>query len=166
MKSQVQKEIKVSQPGRPPQNGIKPISILFRNLRVIGFYNQARSSGLKHSSAVTETVELMESVAKIAISETSVRRILAEYQPKGSHMAFRLMRIPDAEVQQDLARYRAMADQAEALGYPELMKKVTREIAGMLSKLTAGFEFGFGPRIEHPRINARSPKSTSPQANS
>jgi hypothetical protein len=67
--------------GRPKKDGVKPGWTLFRRCVVLHAYNEARAKGNKHSAAITEAVSAVRSrVAGMKISETKVKRVLAEFQ--------------------------------------------------------------------------------------
>jgi hypothetical protein len=54
---------------------------------VMSVYDESRKSGLKHSSAVVQTIEIMEDhYPKMRISETGVRRILVKLRPRKSRI--------------------------------------------------------------------------------
>ncbi len=122
--------------GRPRKNGIQPSWMLGRKLHVLHEYNAARASGLKHSSAVTEVA------LALAISESEVRQTLADFQSKRDPIAF----IVKKKTEPKLIR----PEFCKALGIPEG------------SKMKNGFIFGFGPRPQYPRINARHSEECSP----
>jgi|SRR5579872_2598172 len=67
--------------GRPKNNGQKPIWTLTRITLALYGYQQARAAGEKHACAVQEAVEYVRKKAPMMpISETEVRRILAQYR--------------------------------------------------------------------------------------
>jgi len=155
-------EIEMAKRGRPKKDGLEEFFVI---TLVLDAYHQARRAGegLKHSSAVRETVAKVRACfpdvpgfPPVHISETTVKRILAHYQPRGFPDAFIVSGIGDAELRQDLAIYQALADQAEPLGYPEVLGKALREVAEVAAKMKVGFSFGCGPRPDYPRHNARS----------
>jgi hypothetical protein len=148
--------------GRPKKDGIEEFIIM--NL-VLHTYNQARCNGekLKHSSAVREAVAKVRACfpdvpgfPPVRISETAVKRILAQFQPQGFADALVVTRIGDTELRQNLEIYQAVSDQAEAVRCPELLRRTLREIAEVTEKMKVGFSFGYGPRPEYPRHNAGS----------
>jgi hypothetical protein len=123
--------------GRPRKNGVQPVGRFGRTLRVILVYNEARAAGLKHSSAVTQVARTL------AISESEVKQTVADYQHKGDPVAFIVKKSAEPKL--------IYPEFCKALGIPEG------------SKMKNGFIFGFGPRPQYPRINARnSEKSCSP----
>ncbi len=118
--------------GRPRKNGAKPDWMLGRVIFVLNAYHEARSSGLKHSSAVTEAVAAVKRThPNMPISETEVKRVLANYQAKGVPIAFMVTKDSDSEIPPHIC---------EAKGIPKG------------SKAKAAFAFEFGPRPEYPRI--------------
>jgi hypothetical protein len=72
--------------GRARTNGLQRLEVLFRKMEILFFYNQSRRAGTKHSSAVGETVEALKD--RYTISETTVKRTLAEWQGVGQKTAF------------------------------------------------------------------------------
>jgi hypothetical protein len=72
--------------GRPAKGGAQGAEAFFRALEVLSVYHEARKAGEKHSTAVFETVRRLK--AKYTISETTVKRILAELQPAGANVVF------------------------------------------------------------------------------
>lgn len=121
--------------GRPSKNGLQPCWMFHRVLLVLHAYNEGRSSPLKHSAAVREAVETVtKTYPSMPISETEVRRILAQFQPKGVRVAFKVARPSVSE--------KTLPPGVCALmGIPE----------GKKVKIT--FTFGYGPRPEYPRFN-------------
>ena len=83
--------------GRPPK---KDRGISFwafkRACLAMSSFHEVRESGEKHSAAVTQTVEwIKQRDPIIRISETEVRRILARWRPRGSHIILRFQ-VPHA----------------------------------------------------------------------
>jgi hypothetical protein len=118
--------------GRPKTNGAMPGWMFVRVVLVLHAYNEARSSGCKHSSAVTEAVATVKKTwSGMPISETGVKRILAKHQPKGDPVAFQVTKISE-----------------------ETPPPATTEIMGVPheTRLKPLFSFGFGPRPKYPRI--------------
>jgi hypothetical protein len=71
--------------GRPKKEGVKPGWTLFRSFLVLHAYNEARAKGDKHAAAITESVSAVRSRAPgMKISESEVKRVLAEFQSKDS----------------------------------------------------------------------------------
>ena len=73
------------QRGRPrkDQDAIKPWQF-YRAARVMLYYDEARQRGEKHSAAIREVVELFkEEHPEVRVSETEVKRVLAEFRPRG-----------------------------------------------------------------------------------
>jgi hypothetical protein len=69
--------------GRPRKNGLQPISVLNRVTLVTYAYDQARGAGEKHMAAITEAVEFIrKNHPSMKVSETEVKRILANYRSK------------------------------------------------------------------------------------
>jgi hypothetical protein len=69
--------------GRPNKNGAKPGWMLFRSIMILAFYDQARARGEKHSAAIAAAVsKVRDRAPKRPISETEVKRVLAEFRSK------------------------------------------------------------------------------------
>ena len=118
--------------GRPTKNGLQPAWMLFRCFLVLHAYNKARSSPLKHSSAVTEAVAIVKKTwPDMPISETEVKRILAKFQPKGIPVAVKVRKASDSPLRPAVC---------QVMGVPEG------------SKMKTTYIFGFGPRPQYPRI--------------
>jgi hypothetical protein len=129
--------------GRPRKNGLQPAWMLGRTLQVIFAYNEAKASGMKHSSAVTAAVEAVKKVwPEMPISETEVKRILATWQPKGSSLALKVIKGSDLPQPFSPAMY-------EMMGIPA---------GGRKNRLI----FGFDRRPTYPRSNAKDSDKTFP----
>lgn len=71
--------------GRPKQYGQKSIWMLHRATLVVYAYDRARASGAKHWAAIVEALNhVREKNPRMPISESEVRRILAEWRPSGT----------------------------------------------------------------------------------
>ena len=118
--------------GRPRKNGQQPIWMFLRVALVLHGYNAARSSRLKHSSAVREAVAFVqESFSGMPISETEVKRVLAEFQPQG---------VPDSLRITKSSEQTSPPQVTEEMGVPQG------------SKMRTVLTFGYGPRPKYPRI--------------
>jgi hypothetical protein len=124
--------------GRPRKNGVQPPSMFGRSLRAIEEYNQARRLGVKHSVAVSEVA------SDLAISDSEVRHVLADFQAKGDPVALIVRKTTEPKL--------IPPEFCEELGIPKG------------SQMNNGFIFGFGPRPQYPRINAKNPEECSPPA--
>jgi len=70
--------------GRPPTNGKQPAWMFYRMMFALYAYNEARAS-TKHSSAISEAICFVRSqFPEVPISETEVKRVIAQLQPRGS----------------------------------------------------------------------------------
>src|SRR5215469_15886548 len=122
----------MAKPGRPKKNGIQPPWMLGRMLLVLHAFREAKSSGLKHCAAITETVAAVKKTwPAMRISETEVKRILAKYQPASAPFVF-------------IAKWEDASDQPL---HPEICK-----VMGIPegSRMKNKFTFGFGPRPKYP----------------
>lgn len=130
--------------GRPRKNGTQPPWMFGRRMLAIHSYRTARSSGDKHSCAVTEAVAAVKKTwPGMRISETEVKRILAECQPKGAQLAFKVTKNSQSP--------------------PHLTPEV-RKVLGIpdLSRMKNRFTFGFGPRRKYCHVNAKIQEKCSP----
>ena len=79
----------VAKRGRPKKDGLKPGWMLFRSFLVLNAYDQARARGDKHSAAIIEAVSAVRSrIPGMPISETEVRRVLADFQSRDSERSW------------------------------------------------------------------------------
>jgi hypothetical protein len=71
--------------GRPTKNGVKDVRALSRALAVLYSHDDARARGEKYSAAIRESVTFVRQLHPgMPISETEVKRILAEFRPRGA----------------------------------------------------------------------------------
>jgi hypothetical protein len=118
--------------GRPKKDWVQPARMFGRALRAICSYHEARRSGLKHSSAVTDVA------LALRISESEVKQTLASFQPQGA---------PSVFIVKKIAGPITLPPGFCTLGIPEG------------KTVTGAFSLGFGPRPTYPRINTKSPKN-------
>jgi hypothetical protein len=110
-------------------------------------YDQARRAGMKHASAITEAVSFVRShCPEMTISETEVKRVVAQLQPKDVPIAYCVSKsenvsIPPLNLPADLCR---------KFGLPENFNP------------THCFTLTLGSRPEYVRNNAKI--ATSPSA--
>jgi hypothetical protein len=125
--------------GRPESNGVKPGKILNRVVWVLCKCDEFRKTGMKRSSAITETVEFMrKEQPDLAVSETEVRRILAEFQPKGASEVLLVTSKPQEEVNREFA----------------LLPREIQDLLGNKPQINV-MPIGFGPQPQYKRSNAR-----------
>lgn len=121
---------------------------------VMSLYDEARRNGLKHSSAVVQTVELVQRhYRKIRISETGVKRILAEFRPKESEtiLLFERSTLTGA----DLERFKWIQEQLTAFQEKEcLTLPVPRDVVPPQTVTT--YKIRFGNRPYYPRHNRKA----------
>lgn len=124
--------------GRPPKHGVQPGWMFHRTAAALYGYNQARSAGQKHSAAIREAVGTVRLLFPgMPISETVVKRILAEFQPSDSSIALMIKQGSGASIE-------IPPEVCLKLGIPE--GKRLKEL----------FSFGYGPKPTYPRHNLRS----------
>jgi hypothetical protein len=142
--------------GRPCKHGKKPGWMLYRGLRVLQAYDAARIS-MKHSAAVTAATDsIRKAFPEMPISETTVRRILAEFRGKDAHTVIKVSKTPDEEIRRTREVSRKFEDAANSPEYSEDGKEILRTVAASLATTKVGIRMGVGPRPEYPRSNARS----------
>jgi hypothetical protein len=139
--------------GRPNKNGAKPGWMLFRIATVLHAYDQARSSGEKHSGAIAAAAAAVRSqVPEMRISETEVKRVLAEFRSKNSGQTLiitqSIVRGRKLDIWFDNLRWIA-EESPRKLGVPHLpdYRSKPRQLRTLRIKV--------GPRPRHPRSNAR-----------
>ena len=138
--------------GRPPKNGVMEPGIFLRAVQVICAYSKARNEGQKHSIAVREAVEFVRKVnPAMAISETGVKRVLAEFQPHESQVAL-MAEYLILEGEEAARRRSLIAQIPESAG----TNRATEPTAQNLRKPLKSFRFGFGRRPNYTRHNAKT----------
>ena len=142
--------------GRPRKDGKITDWMFCRAMWVLHAYGAARVS-MKHSSAVTVAAAAVKEFSRgRPISETTAKRIVAQFRGKGTLMVFNVTKTPDEEIQRTKELLRQMADDANTPGLQEDEKRTMLELAAFGSKIKSGIRIGFGPRREYPRNNAKS----------
>jgi hypothetical protein len=147
-------KVLVAKRGRRNKNGVKPGWMLFRIATVLHAYDQARSSGDKRSGAIAAAVGAVRSQAlEMPISETEVKRILAEFRSKNSGRTLiitkSVARGPELDLWFDNLKWIAEKSPRQ-LGAPHLPDY--RSKPRQMRTLT----IQRGPRPFHRRSNARS----------
>jgi hypothetical protein len=138
--------------GRPPKNGVKALDYFLRALKVIHAHSKARAGGQKLSAATRETVEFLRQLdPDMPISETTVKRVLAEFRSQESQVALTVdYSILEGE---EAARHRSF--HAQMLEFAGI--KSTTELTDQdMRKPLKVFKFGFGKRPNYPRHNAKT----------
>jgi hypothetical protein len=141
--------------GRPPKNGVEEPEHFFRALMVIHAYSKARAEDQKHSAAVREAVNFVrQQDPRMHISETAVKRILAEFRSQDSQIALKVeYQILEGE---EAARRRSfLAQMADLSGAKSPALSADQNLRKPLKRFT----FGFGKRPTHPRHNAKTSNS-------
>jgi hypothetical protein len=119
-------------------------------------YDEARSTGLKHSAAVREVVDRVKRLKpELCISETEVKRTLATWRPKGSQTILRFERSvlsgDDAERHRWILKQLAMQPGNKGLTLLAPPKYVPTPGAQV-------FKLRFAERPVYPRHNRKSPR--------
>jgi len=147
-------------PGRPrKEEGILEYRQFVRAGIVSAAYDEARRSDQKHSVAVRQVVEFVkQNYPALRISETAVRRILAEWRPRNSGAIFRVER--SIMTEEEILKYRSVRDQAAAFQHQNGLKvPMLPDINNNNpTKTVTKFVFGFGERPNYPRFNRKTTK--------
>jgi hypothetical protein len=141
--------------GRPRKNGVVGPKHLARALMIVDFYSKARREGSKYSAAVRETVDAIKQIAPgVPISETEVRRVVAEFSPRGSQIAL-TVEFSILEGEEAARHRRAHAVKMEQAGVKGLSEMSESDLQKPLKRFT----FGLSEKPQYPRHNAKKPKS-------
>src|ERR1700756_4508244 len=77
--------------GRPLKNGLTKPEFFARSIMILRGYQEARGRGEKHSAAVREAVAFVRQLdPEMPISETEVKRVLADLQPRDNPVAMKV----------------------------------------------------------------------------
>jgi hypothetical protein len=147
----------MAKPGRPNKNGVKPGWTLFRSFLALHAYDRARARGEKHSVAIAEAVSALRSlVPEFSISETEVRRVLAEFQSKDSAGNFIITegvaQGPELQLWSDNLKW--LAQTAEK--FPEMLDASSFPGDEFDPTRIRTLTIQVGPRFRYPRHNART----------
>ena len=125
---------------------------------VMAVYDEGRQSDQKHSVAVRQAVEFVkQNYPGLRISETAVRRILAEWRPRNSGTILRFER--STMTADEIAKYRSVREQAAAFQQTEGLKvPVPSDIINNHSRPRTKFLIRFGERPNYPRSNRKITK--------
>jgi hypothetical protein len=120
---------------------------------VMSQYDEARSNGQKHSVAVAQSVEFIRlRFPKMRISETVVKRILAECRPRKSQSILRFERSTLTE--EELAKFSWVQQLLGALQKKGLKLPTSSDVS--LPKSVTTFKIRFGERPNYPRHNRKT----------
>jgi hypothetical protein len=119
-------------------------------------YEDARERGDKHGAAVRYAVDVLKQRKPgMRVSETTVKRILAAWRPRGSHTILRFERSSLSE--EDLQRNRWIREQLAALqGQKGLKLPMPPDYD--LARNGAKFTIRFAERPNYPRHNRKQPR--------
>jgi hypothetical protein len=141
--------------GRPPKNGVVEAKRFGRALMIVHAYSKARDGGQKRSAAVREAVDFVrQHDPEMRISETEVKRVLAEFVPQGSQVAL-MVDYSVLEGDEAAERRSFHAQMLESAGNKSLLELTDQD----LRKPLKTFKFGFGKRPNYPRHNAKPSKA-------
>jgi hypothetical protein len=145
-------------PGRPrKKEGTLEHRQFVRAGIVMSAYDEARQSDQKHSVAVRQTVEFVkQNYPEVRISETAVRRILAEWRPRNSGTILRFER--SIMTEEEVKKYRSVREQAAIFQQEKGLKVPVPSDINNPSKTVTKFVFGFGERPNYPRFNRKITK--------
>ena len=143
--------------GRPrKKEGVTSFMNFERAGMVMTFYDKGRENGQKHSAAVAQTVELIkQSNPMFRISESEVKRILAVWCPRGSHIILRIecSMLSKEEIAKQYRKDAQLADMSQKNG-----SKLPAPSDVILPKSIAKFKIYFSERPNYPRHNRKPPK--------
>jgi len=140
--------------GRPPKNGVTEPWRFARALKIIYAYDKARVSGLKHTAAIREAVGFVRQLdPEMPVSETEVKRILAELRPSTGSVAL----LSNYEVLEGEEAARLRSRLAQMFAFAE--RKDTEPPNQDPSRPLKRFSIGYGKRPNYPRHNAKNPNS-------
>jgi len=140
--------------GRPNKNGVKPGWMLLRSVMVLHAYDQAMNKGQKRSAAIAEAISTVRSlVPEMRISETGVKRVLAEFRSKDSERGW--------IIKEGIARGRranSLFKTLEWVANESCGKWVVPSFSHIKSepRRLRTFRIDVGPQPRYPRYNARS----------
>lgn len=143
--------------GRPAKNGVKDPRALARALAVLYAFNNARARGEKYSVAIRESVAFCRQVHPgEPISETEVKRILAEFRPKNAPTAlvaeFSVVEGEEAKRIRRKLSFRGFLSEDQAESTPEGDSKPLKR-----------FTIRLADTPKYPRHNAKDPESSPPE---
>ena len=138
--------------GRPSKNGVVEPECFLRAVMVIHAFSESRARGQKHGAAIREAVEFVRQLApEISISETEVKRVLAEFRPKNIPVALKVD-YSILEGEEAAKRRRFLAESLDFAGN----RTETKLTDQPLQRPLRSFSFGFGKRPNFPRHNAKT----------
>src|ERR1039458_7921610 len=120
------------------------------------FYDEARGRKEKHSAAVDEAVKKYRGkFPGVRVSETTVKRALAKYRPKGSRTV--LIGVPANPSEQFQDKFRAVWKDLAIMRHRFLGLPVPAPDVPV-PQITKVFELCAGTRPIYPRHNKKTPK--------
>lgn len=145
-------------PGRPRKEaGTMKSTQFMRAGIVMAVYDEARQSDQKHSVAVRQAVEFVkQNYPGLRISETAVRRILAEWRPRKSGTILRFER--SIMTEEEISKCRSVREQAAAFQQEKSLKVPVPHDIDNRSKTVTKFVLRFGERPDYPRSNRKITK--------
>jgi hypothetical protein len=147
----------MAKPGRPNKNGVKPGWTLFRSFLALHAYGRARTRGDKHSNAISAAVLAVRSWAPgMPISETEVRRVIAEFQSKDPEECWittvGVVQGPELDTWFDNLKW--LAEIAEK--FPGILNESSVPGDEFKPSRPRILNIQIGPRPRYPRTNART----------
>jgi len=129
---------------------------------VMSAYDEARENGEKHSVGVRQAAKVAKQRhPKLRISESGVRRSLAQHRPKKSQTILRYSRVTLAG--EDLAKHHGFLAQMAAMSQKNEVDSSAPPAADATRPVTV-YKISFGERPNYPRHN-RKPINGIPPAN-
>ena len=138
--------------GRPTKNGAKPVWMLGRAVIALNGYDDERRKGEKYSVAIKAGVSAVRSwYPKMRISETEVKRRLAQWRRKGCEETMLIKKEIVEGPQADIYYQR----------YAELAKDSPKKVNAFdfdddTPKRVTKWVVGFGRAPHYPRHNAKN----------
>jgi hypothetical protein len=140
--------------GRPNKNGMKPGWMLIRSFVVLHAFSQARTMGEKRSDAIAAAVSAVHSwVPGMPISETEVKRVLAEFLSKDVEHSWIITDgiVPRPEVDRWFENLKWVAE-----NFPGMLNLSSLSDDEFKPRRLRTLTIQVGPRPRYPRHNARS----------
>jgi len=122
----------------------------------VAVYDEARQRDGKHSSAITEVVKYFrEGYPGVPISETEVRRVLANWRPRGSQTILQVERKTLNEEERERRRF--MREQIPDL-QQESSHKFDKPSDINPKQSPTAYTLRFDARPDYPRFNSETPR--------
>jgi hypothetical protein len=141
--------------GRPSKNGKKDPKFLARSMVVLAYFEEARKRGEKYETALAEVVERMSPGKWGQISQTEVKRVLAQFQSRDAEEVFTAEVEPMTE--EDIALHEEIVDFCATVMLPNFVQPPSVERMRQMKKLMLKIR----PNSRYPRTNRKTKTDTS-----